>query len=121
MSATKNVSGKKIKEFFASAFEDDTEYTLDETKKQATTAFKDALKSGQGKKRVVKVDSDGVVIKKQPSKYNLYIKDEMTRLITEFPDKERKELMKQAAMNWNESKATKEANAAKDTESATAA
>jgi hypothetical protein len=42
----------------------------------------------------------------------------MTRLITEFPDKERKELMKQAAMNWNESKAT---NAAKDTESATAA
>jgi hypothetical protein len=117
MSATKNVSGKKIKEFFASAFEDDTEYTLDETKKQATTAFKDALKSGQGKKRVVKVDSDGVVIKKQPSKYNLYIKDEMTRLITEFPDKERKELMKQAAMNWNESKA---ANAAKDTESATA-
>jgi NAD(P)-dependent dehydrogenase (short-subunit alcohol dehydrogenase family) len=68
MSATKNVSGKKIKEFFASAFEDDTEYTLDETKKQATTAFKDALKSGQGKKRVVKVDSDGVVMKKHPGK-----------------------------------------------------
>jgi hypothetical protein len=50
-----------------------------------------------------------VVIKKPPSKYNLYIKDEMARLITEFPDKERKELMKQAAINWNESKASKAA------------
>jgi hypothetical protein len=29
----------------------------------------------------------------------------MARLIIEFPDKERKELMKQAAINWNESKA----------------
>ena len=54
------------------------------------------------------MDSDGVVIKKQPSKYNLYIRDEMARLISEFPDKERKELMKQAAINWNESKTAKE-------------
>jgi hypothetical protein len=107
MSIAKSVSGKKIKEFLLSAFDDDTEYTLDDTKKAAVTAFKDALKSG-GKKRVVKVDSDGVVIKKQPSKYNLYIRDEMARLISEFPDKERKELMKQAAINWNESKTAKE-------------
>lgn len=107
MSVAKSVSGKKIKEFLLSAFDDDTEYTLDDTKKAAVAAFKDALKSG-GKKRVVKVDSDGVVIKKQPSKYNLYIRDEMARLISEFPDKERKELMKQAAINWNESKTPKE-------------
>jgi hypothetical protein len=33
----------------------------------------------------------------------------MARLISEFPDKERKELMKQAAINWNESKTAKEA------------
>lgn len=111
MSVAKSVSGKKIKEFLLSAFDDDTEYTLDDTKKTAVSAFKDALKSGQSKKRVVKVDSDGVVIKKQPSKYNLYIKDEMARLIAEFPDKERKELMKQAAIHWNESKAAKEADA----------
>jgi hypothetical protein len=105
MSVAKSVSGKKIKECFLSAIEDDKEYTLDDTKKTAVAAFKDALKSGQGKKRAVKVDSDGVAIKKPPSKYNLYIKDEMARLITENPDKERKELMKQAAINWNKSKA----------------
>ena len=105
MSSSKNIPGKKIKEFLLLAFNDETEYTLDDTKKASVTAFKDALKSGQSKKRAVKVDSDGVVIKKQPSKYNLYIKDEMARLIIEFPDKERKELMKQAAINWNESKA----------------
>jgi len=29
----------------------------------------------------------------------------MDRLITENPEKERKELMKQAAINWNKSKA----------------
>ena len=67
-------------------------------------AFKNASKIGVGKKRIVKVDSDGLVIKKQPSKYNLYIKDEMARLTTEFPDTERKELMKLAAKNWNDSK-----------------
>ena len=107
MSSSKNISGKKIKEYLLLAFNDDTEYTLDDTKKATVTAFKDALKSGQSKKRVAKLDSDGVVIKKQPSKYNLFIKDEIARLITEFPDKERKELMKQAAINWNESKALK--------------
>jgi len=105
MSVAKSVSGKKIKECFMSAIDDDTEYTLDDTKKAALAAFKDALKLGQGKKRAVKVDGDGVVIKKAPSKYNLYIKDEMARLITENPEKERKELMKLAAINWNESKA----------------
>lgn len=108
MTAVKNVSGKKIKECLMVAITDDTEYTLDDTKKLAVSIFKDALKSGQGKKRVVKVDSDGVVIKKLPSKYNLFIKDEMARLILEFPDKERKELMKQAAINWNESKVVKD-------------
>ncbi len=105
MSVAKSVSGKKIKECLLLAIEDDKEYTLDDTKKAAVAAFKDALKLGQGKKRVAKVDSDGVVIKKAPSKYNLYIKDEMARLITENPEKERKELMKQAAINWNKSKA----------------
>jgi len=105
MSVAKNVSGKKIKECFMLAIEDDKEYTLDDTKKATVAAFKDALKLGQGKKRAVKVDGDGVVIKKAPSKYNLYIKDEMARLIKENPEKERKELMKLAAINWNESKA----------------
>jgi hypothetical protein len=108
MSAVKNVSGKKIREFLVSAIADDTEYTLDDIKKVAVSVFKDALKSGQGKKRVAKVDSDGVVIKKLPSKYNLYIKDEMARLILEFPDTERKELMKLAATHWNESKVMKD-------------
>ena len=104
MSSSKKVSGKKVKECLLVAFEDDTEYTLDETKKIAVNAFKDALKLGQPKKRAVKLDSDGVVIKKLPSKYNLFVKDEIARLIAEFPDKDRKELMKQAAINWNESK-----------------
>jgi hypothetical protein len=88
------------------AFDDESEYTLDETKKIAINAFKDALKIGVTKKRVVKFDTDGVAIKKQHTKYNLYIKDEMARLTIEFPDKERKELMKLAASNWNETKLT---------------
>jgi hypothetical protein len=104
MTSSKNISGKKIKEFLLSAFNDETEYTLDDTKKFTVTAFKDALRSGKNKKRVIKVDGEGVAIKKTPSKYNLFVKDEMMRLITEFPDKEKKDLMKQAAINWNESK-----------------
>lgn len=106
MSSSKNVSGKKIMECLQLSFDDETEYTLDETKKIAINAFKDASKVGVTKKRVVKFDNDGVAIKKQPTKYNLYIKDEMARLTIEFPDKERKELMKLAASNWNETKLT---------------
>lgn len=120
MSSSKSVSGKKIRECLQLAFNDDTEYTLDDTKKNAVAAFKDALKIGQSKKRAVKVDSDGVVIKKLPSKYNLFIKDEMARLITEFPDKERKDLMKQAAVNWNESKAAAGATGAAGADEAVA-
>jgi hypothetical protein len=104
MSSSKNISGKKILEYLQLAFDDETEYTLDETKKIAINAFKDASKVGVTKKRVVKFDTDGVAIKKQPTKYNLYVKDEMARLTIEFPDKKFKELMKLAASNWNESK-----------------
>lgn len=106
MSSSKNASGKKIMECLQLAFEEESEYTLDETKKIVINAFKDASKVGGAKKRVVKFDTDGVAIKKLPTKYNLYIKDEMARLTIEFPDKERKELMKLAASNWNETKLT---------------
>lgn len=106
MSSSKNASGKKIMECLQLAFEEESEYTLDETKKIVINAFKDASKVGTTKKRAVKFDTDGVAIKKPPTKYNLYIKDEMARLTIEFPDKERKELMKLAASNWNETKLT---------------
>ena len=33
MSSSKNIPGKKIKEFLLLAFNDETEYTLDDTKK----------------------------------------------------------------------------------------
>ena len=104
MSSSKNVSGKKIMECLRLAFDEEKEYAIDDIKKLAVNAFKDASKIGVGKKRIVKVDSDGVVIKKLPSKYNLFIKDEMARMTIEFPDTERKELMKLAAKNWNDSK-----------------
>jgi hypothetical protein len=104
MSSSKHVSGKKIMECFQLAVDEEKEYDIDDIKKLAVNAFKNASKIGVSKKRIAKVDSDGVVIKKQPSKYNLYIKDEMARLTTEFPETERKELMKLAAKNWNDSK-----------------
>ena len=105
MSSSKNVSGKKIMDCLRLALDEENEYTIDDIKKIAVNAFKEASKIGVGKKRIVKVDIDGVVIKKLPSKYNLFIKDEMARMTTEFPDTERKELMKLAAKNWNDSKA----------------
>jgi len=104
MSSSKNVSGKKIMECLRLALDEEKEYAIDDIKKLAVNAFKEASKIGVSKKRTVKFDCDGVIIKKLPSKYNLFIKDEMARLTTEFPDTERKELMKLAAKNWNDSK-----------------
>ena len=49
MSSSKNASGKKIMECLQLAFEEESEYTLDETKKIVINAFKDASKVGGAK------------------------------------------------------------------------
>jgi hypothetical protein len=92
----KTVNVQKIVESFVSSVDVKNEYTLDELKKILATCYKSSNKSSRkngGEKR-------------EPSKYNLFVKDEMSRLKAEHPDKSFQEIMALAASNWKEKKAS---------------
>lgn len=71
-------------------------YKLEEIKTLVADIYKDTKKT-----RRVKVDSDGKVIKKKPSEYNIFIKNNMEKIKNEYRDiKDHKELLKKAAELW---------------------
>ena len=70
------------------------DYTLDELKKLLTESFKES----KTKKR----NTTGE--KKEPSKYNIFIKEEIQRIRTENPNTDNKQLMSIAASRWKEHK-----------------
>lgn len=88
----KPTNTKKIVDTFVNAVDVDVKYSLDELKKLLSEAFKSSTK---------KVKSD---VKREPSKYNIFVKNEILRLRTENPEKNIKELMALAASNWKQSK-----------------
>lgn len=74
---------------------DKDDYTLDELKKILTEAYKNKTK---------KKKSSGV--KKEPSAYNIFVKEEIAKIKKENSDKklDNKELMSMAASRWKEHK-----------------
>lgn len=94
----KTIPVKKVLDAFNTAVDVNQEYSLDELKKLLSTAYKTAGK---------RLRADNTE-KREPSKYNLFVKDEMLRLKTEYPDKSNKEIMSMAAALWKESKAKDE-------------
>jgi hypothetical protein len=86
--------------FNASIDKSRTDYTLDELKKLLSEAYKG---SKSGKKKSGE--------KKEPSKYNIFIKDEIARIREANPDVDNKQLMSLAASKWKEHKAMNEASA----------
>lgn len=71
------------------------DYTLDELKKLLTEAFKEC----KGKKK-----RSGGGEKKEPSKYNIFIKEEIQKIRAEDPNVDNKQLMSIAASRWKEHK-----------------
>jgi len=99
----KPVHTKKIVDAFMNAVDIETKYSLDELRKILSDAYKSSSK---------KVKSD---VKREPSKYNIFVKNEIVRLKAENPDKNIKELMVIAACNWKESKNSSEKEGVCDT------
>jgi hypothetical protein len=102
----KTVDAKRILDIFSSSLDVTKAYSLDELKKLVTQSYKDAAKKKKG-------GSKENAVKRAPTKYNIFVKDEMAKLREEYPDKEFKELMKMAAEKWNENKGDKEGKAEK--------
>jgi hypothetical protein len=101
----KNIDTNKVLEYFKESIDTTNSYTLDEYKKLITTAFKEAAKKTS--KRTSKSGNGsggGEVVKREPTKYNIFVKEEILKLKAENPDKQYKDLMKMAADKWNENK-----------------
>jgi hypothetical protein len=93
----KTVDAKKVLDIFSSSIDVTKPYSLEELKKLVTQSYKDASKKKKG-------GSKDNAVKRAPTKYNIFVKDEMAKLREQYPDKEFKELMKMAAEKWNENK-----------------
>ena len=92
---------KKVLSIFNSFLDENKTYTLDEYKKFITLSYKDAIKKTKSKYR----SGDGEQsVKREPTKYNIFIREEMLKLKETNADIPYKELMKLAAKNWNEHK-----------------
>ena len=109
----KAVDTNKVLEYFKDSIDTANNYTLDEYKKLITAAFKEAAKktnkrsgkSGGGSGSGA-LGAGGDVVKREPTKYNIFVKEEILKLKAENPEKQYKDLMKMAADKWNENKLT---------------
>jgi len=116
----KAVDTNKVLEYFKESIDTANNYTLDEYKKLITAAFKEAAKktnkrsgnkgkgSGGGSSagQSGALGAGGDVVKREPTKYNIFVKEEILKLKAENPEKQYKDLMKMAADKWNENKLT---------------
>jgi primosomal protein N' len=110
----KAVDTNKVLEYFKESIDTANNYTLDEYKKLITAAFKEAAKktnkrsgkSGGGGGSGGALSAGGDVVKREPTKYNIFVKEEILKLKAENPEKQYKDLMKMAADKWNENKLT---------------
>jgi len=93
----KKVDTKRVKELFCSYIDDETNYSLDQYKKFVVNAYKESSKKKKGSSKVG-------AVKRPPTKYNIFIREEMAKLRLENPKIEFKELMKLAAITWNKNK-----------------
>lgn len=87
-------TSKMIETFTASIDISKNDYTLEELKKHLTEAFKSSKTS---KRRTC-------AEKKEPSKYNIFIKEEIAKIRQENPNVDNKQLMSLAAARWKEKK-----------------
>lgn len=94
--SSKKITTKKMLDTFVSNIDTTKEYSLEEVKKILTESYKSV-------KKTKKVKSEGAE-KRQPSKYNLFVKEQMIKIKLENPSKDNKEIMSMAASQWKEYK-----------------
>ena len=91
----KAISVKKVMDAFNAAVDVSQDYSLDDLKKLLVSSNKASSKKSKSSSE-----------KREPSKYNIFVKNEMMRLKAEQPEKSNKEIMSMAAALWNKSKET---------------
>lgn len=84
-------TSKIISDFASKVDTSKEDYSLDELKKMLAEAYKTNTKKKSTEK-------------KEPSKYNLFIREEIQRMKKENPSVDNKQLMSLAAARWKEHK-----------------
>jgi hypothetical protein len=79
-----------------------TEEEFNEIMNNTIMKVQDHIKSNINTKRTTKKNKNGV--KRKPTAYNKYVKEQMEKIKKEQPDIEPKNLMKEAAKNWKNEK-----------------
>lgn len=92
---TKNNITKITIETFLKDINYDKKYTLNELKVLLTNAYKS-----------IKQKKNSNATKKEPSKYNIFVKEVMSKLKKENPEMSNKETLKLAASEWRKTKET---------------
>jgi len=82
---------QKVLDFFIKKVDITQKYSLDEFKKLLSDSYKSSK---------IKEETD----KRPLSKYNIFIKENMSEFKKEHPDKTNKEIMSLIAVKWNETK-----------------
>lgn len=85
------MTSKIVADFVSRVDNTKNDYKLDDLKKLLAEAFKANSKKKTGEK-------------KEPTKYNLFIRDEIQRMKKENPSVDNKQLMSLAAAKWREYK-----------------
>lgn len=88
------MTDKVVNDFMSKIDKTKNDYTLDELKKLLSEAFKGSKKK--------KTSTE----KKEPSKYNIFIKEEIQKIRQENPEVDNKQLMSLAASRWKDHKAS---------------
>ena len=101
---------EKIITTFTEQVDSDKEYTRAELSKLLTEIYNNLNKGKKAK------GNGGEKKKREPSAYNLYLKEQMSIVKEEFPDLSGKELMKKIGEMWKEKKEEEKKVMAKVTE-----
>jgi len=94
--SSKKINTKKWLDTFVSSIDVSKDYSLEDVKKILTESYKSVKKT----KKVKTEDGE----KRRPSKYNIFVKEQMRKIKEENPNKDNKEIMSIAASLWKEHK-----------------
>ena len=78
--------------------------TINGNKPSHTKKSKTEPSKAKKQKREPKLDSDGNVVKRAPTAYNIFVKDNIGKVKDENPELSRPELMKEVAIRWKAQK-----------------
>jgi hypothetical protein len=98
---------------FTSKVDLEKEYTRSELGKMLTEVFKEIREAEKGEKKVrktkkVKTEEGSEKKKREPTAYNMFVKETMSVVREENPEMSRQDLMREVGRMWKEKKGGKE-------------